>query len=86
MVTSVLRTARLDVHRLQSRKQVLAGKDAVHILPKIGIKVRRLRVVVCQGDVAHASERREVLERFHPKLRVCLVDLWSDCQGLQGSF
>ena len=67
------------MHRFERREQVRASEDVVEVLPTIGIKRLDSGVVIYDRDVVHARERREVFERFHPKLGVRLVDLRPDC-------
>ena len=74
--------ARLDMHHFEGRKQILADKYAIKILPTVGGNLVDRGVVVHNGDIAHAGEHREAVERFSPKLSVRLVELWPDCQGL----
>ena len=76
--------ARLDMHRFEGRKQILADEYAIKILPALGSKRLGRGVVIHDGDVAHAGEQWEAVECFSPKLSVRLVELRPDGQRLQG--
>jgi hypothetical protein len=71
-----------NINRFENRKQISAGKNAVEVLPTIGVERLRCRVVVYDGDVVHVWERREVFECFHPKDSICLTELRTDRQRL----
>lgn len=63
------------------RKEISANEEAVEVLPTIGIERPKPGVVIYDRDAVHTRERREVFERFLPKLSVRLLDLWPDRQG-----
>jgi len=82
-VTKLMRLdTRLDLYRFEGRKQILADKYAIEILPTVGSNRLDRGVVVHDGDVTHMGKHREAIERFSPKLSVCLVELWPNGQGL----
>ena len=75
--------ARLDIHRSQSREQILTGESAVKVLPAIGVKPPHPGIVVYNGDIVHARKRGETFERFFPKFDVGIVGLRPDGQRCQ---
>jgi len=75
-----------DVYLFESRKKISTGECPVEVRPKIGIKRLSPRVDINDGDIVHPRKRREVLERFFPKLNISLVGLRPDGQRFQGPF
>ena len=69
-----------DVQRFERREQILTRKNAIEVRPTKGVERLECRIVIHDGDGIQAKKWREVFEAFHPKLSICLDELWSDRQ------